>query len=207
LFVAEGEDLVEAARSGGHDEVELLVAGESVDPELLAEVSTLGHPPRVIGVFRKRSRIALEHSIALMLWRVADPANVGVLARSARAFSAGLGLSPGCGDPYAPKALRASMGSSVTVPLLDFGTPSGSVALVAHGGKPLDDLDLAPYDTYVLGSEREGLPDEIVERCDAAATIRLPGRAESLNVGMAGTIALYEVSRRRATQTVSSPPE
>jgi TrmH family RNA methyltransferase len=187
--------------------VTLLIAGETVEPDLLAGVSTLGHPPRAIGIFRKRGRGALERSTALMLWRVSDPVNIGVLARSARAFSAAIGLSAGCADPYAPKALRASMGSTLTVPLLDFGTPTGSVALVAHGGRPLEELDLAVYDTFVLGSEREGLPEEVVGRCDVAATIRLTGRAESLNVAMAGTIALYEASRRRATQTVSSPPE
>jgi TrmH family RNA methyltransferase len=196
LFVAEGEDLVAAARAGGHEELNLLVAGETVEPALLAGVSTLGHPPRVIGVFRKRDRVPLEHGATLMLWRVADPVNVGVLARSAGAFGAGLGLSRGCADPYAPKALRASMGSSLTVPLVEFGTAPGSVALVAHGGHPFDELDLGVYTTFVLGAEREGLPDEVVERCDVAATIRTPGRAESLNVAMAGTIALYEASRR-----------
>src|SRR5690242_19615186 len=50
LFVAEGEDLVEAA---GIEPVELLVAGENVDARLLAEVSTIAHPPRVVGVFRR----------------------------------------------------------------------------------------------------------------------------------------------------------
>ena len=53
LFVAEGEDLVEAATAAGIEPVELLVAGENVEPALLAEVSVLGHPPRVIGVFRR----------------------------------------------------------------------------------------------------------------------------------------------------------
>jgi RNA methyltransferase, TrmH family len=198
---------VEAARAGGHEEVELLSSGENVEAALLAEVSTMGHPPRVIGVFRKRDCVVSARGTVAMLWRVSDPENVGVLARSARAFCAGLGLSTGCADPFSPKALRASMGSSVAVPLLDFGTPSGSVALVAHGGQPLDEVDLERYNTLVLGSERDGLPDEIVERCDVAATIQLPGGAESLNVAMAGTIVLYELWRRRATQTVSSPPE
>jgi TrmH family RNA methyltransferase len=181
--------------------VQLLVAGENVEPALLAGVSTLGHPPRVIGVFRKRDPARLDRGTALMLWRVADPVNVGVLARSAGAFGAGLGLSRGCADPYSPKALRASMGSSLTVPLGDFETMPGSVALVAHGGRPFDELDLDRHGTFVLGSEREGLPDEVVERCDAAATIRIPGRAESLNVAMAGTIALYEASRRRSASS------
>ena len=53
LFSAEGEDLVEAAAAAGIEPVELLVAGETVLPELLAEVSTLPHPARVIAVFRR----------------------------------------------------------------------------------------------------------------------------------------------------------
>ena len=50
LLVAEGEDLVEAAAAAGLEPVELLVAGETVSTELLADVSSLAHPPRVIGV-------------------------------------------------------------------------------------------------------------------------------------------------------------
>jgi TrmH family RNA methyltransferase len=53
--------------------------------------------------------------------------------------------------------------------------------------------------TFVLGAERQGLAEEILARCDARATIPLGGQAESLNVAMAGTIALYELSRRRSS--------
>jgi TrmH family RNA methyltransferase len=199
LFVAEGEDLVAAAREGGHETVELLVAGENVEPALLAEVSALAHPPRVIGVFRKREWSVPARGAALMLWRVADPGNVGVLARSARAFGAGLGLSDGCADPFGPKALRASMGATATVQLLGFDTSGGSVALVAHSGHALHELDLDLYRTFVLGSERAGLPQDVIDRCDIKATIPLPGRVDSLNVAMAGTIALYELWRRRSS--------
>jgi TrmH family RNA methyltransferase len=51
----------------------------------------------------------------------------------------------------------------------------------------------------VLGAEREGLPDEVLARCDERATIPQPGGGESLNVAMAGTVALYELSRRSAS--------
>jgi TrmH family RNA methyltransferase len=75
------------------------------------------------------------------------------------------------------------------------------VALVAHGGRPLGELDLSGRVAFLLGAEREGLPAE-AER-DVDATIPLAG-AESLNVAAAGAIALYEW--RRQTQTESSPP-
>jgi TrmH family RNA methyltransferase len=171
----------------------VLVAGEDVEAPLLAEVSTLGHPPRVIGVFRKRESEA-RSDVALALWHVADPGNVGTLLRSADAFGAGVMLSNGCADPFGPKALRAGMGSTFRVPVLAF-EPRNAVALVAEGGEPLEELDLERYSTFVLGAERDGLPAEVLERCDARATISARG-VESLNVAMAGTIALYERSRQ-----------
>ena len=50
----------------------------------------------------------------------------------------------------------------------------------------------------VLGAEREGLPEDVLARCEDRASIPLPGAAESLNVAMAGTVALYELARRAA---------
>ena len=193
LFFVEGEDLVDAARDGGFDAVDVLVAGDDVEPGLLAEVSTLGHPPRVIGVFRKR-QLASSADFALALWRVGDPGNVGTLLRSAHAFGAGVMLSEGCADPFGPRALRAAMGSTFRVPLVAFDVRN-AVALVANGGVPLGDVDLARYSTVVVGAEREGLPHEILEQCDVHATIPVRG-VESLNVAMAATIALYERARR-----------
>jgi RNA methyltransferase, TrmH family len=193
LFVVEGEDLVDAARAGGFEAVELLVAGEDVEPSLLAEVSALGHPPRVLGVFRRRETDA-SAAVALALWRVSDPGNVGTLLRSADAFGAGVMLSEGCADPFGPKALRAAMGSTFRVLMGDFELRN-AVALVADGGEPLTDIELERYSTFVLGAEREGLPDEILAQCDARATIPVQS-VESLNVAMAGTIALYERRRK-----------
>jgi TrmH family RNA methyltransferase len=197
LFVAEGEDLVEAARSGGVEPVELLVAGENVEPELLAAVSELPHPPRVVAVFRRADLPSQGTSLGVALWRVADPGNVGAVIRTAGAFGASVALSAGCADPTSPRALRASAGAVFRVPLAGFDeAPGRRVALVAHGGRPLADLSLAEPLTFVLGAEREGLPDEVVERCDEVVTIATPGEVESLNVAAAAAIALYERSRR-----------
>jgi RNA methyltransferase, TrmH family len=193
LFVVEGEDLVEAA---GAEPVDLLVAGETVAPELLAEVSTLGHAPRVIGVYRRDDLPRGTGPVTLALWRVADPGNVGTLLRSADAFGAGVALSAGCADPTGPKALRASMGAVFRVPLAEFDEPAGMrVALVPRGGTPLPELELGTEVVFVLGAERAGLPAEVLARCDVQASI--PQHGESLNVAMAGTVALYELRRRQ----------
>jgi TrmH family RNA methyltransferase len=194
LFVVEGEDLVDAAAV---DPVDLLVAGETVEPALLAAVSSLAHPPRVVGVFRREDLPRGTREATLALWRVADPGNVGTLLRAADAFGAGAALSAGCADPTGAKALRASMGSIFRVPVSGFDEPGGRrIALVARGGEPLSEVDLSGEVVFVLGAEREGLPDEVLARCDVRATIPIAGGAESLNVAMAGTVALYERARR-----------
>jgi RNA methyltransferase, TrmH family len=197
LFVAEGEDLLDAARSAGIEPVELLVAGETVAAELLAELSTLAHPARVVGVFRAGDLPQEQREVTLALWRVGDPGNVGTLLRTADAFGAALALSPGCADPLAPKALRASAGAIFRVPLVGFEEAQGRrIALVAHGGTPLAEVDLSGPVTFLLGAERAGLPEELVAQSNYLATIALPGSAESLNVAAAGAVALYERSRR-----------
>ena len=176
--------------------MELLVAGEDVEPALLAEVSELAHPPRVIGVYRRDDLPRGERDLTLALWHVADPGNVATLLRAADAFGAAVALSTGSADPTGPKAVRASMGSIFRTPTVEFGGSGGRrIALVPHGGRPLRDVALAGPVTLVLGAEREGLPEEVLARCDETATIPLPGGAESLNVATAGAIALYEAQR------------
>jgi TrmH family RNA methyltransferase len=197
LFAVEGEDLVEAGIAAGVEPVDRLVAGEDVAPELLAGVSTLGHPPRVVAVFRRDDLPRGTRPVTLALWRVGDPGNVGTLLRTADAFGAGVALSEGCADPTGPKALRASMGSIFRVPLSGFDDAGGRrIALVAGGGVPLPKLEVDGDVVLVLGSERDGLPAEVLARCDERASIPQPGGAESLNVATAGAIALYELARR-----------
>ena len=166
-------------------------------PELLGEVSTLGHAPRVIGVYRRADLPVGTRDVVLALWRVSDPGNVGTLLRTADAFGAGVSLSPECADPTGPRALRASAGAIFRVPLIDWAKlPEKKVALDAHDGEPLSDVDLVPPLALLLGSEREGLPEDLVTISYELARIPLPGAAESLNVAAAGAIALYELSRR-----------
>ena len=196
--MCEGEDLVDAARAAGIEPIDLFVAGESVAAEVLAEVSNLAHPPRVVGVFRHADLPqSSARPCALALWRVVDPGNIGTLIRTADAFGASLALSAGCADPTGPKALRASAGAIFRVPIAAFDdAPQPWVGLVARGGTPLPDVDPRDTVTFVLGSEREGLPPDVERRCEVLATIPQEPAAESLNVAVAGAIALYEWSRR-----------
>jgi TrmH family RNA methyltransferase len=222
LFVAEGEDLIEAAARAGWAPEALYAAegsgleGVPVAPHVLATVSQLGSGTRALGVYGQRWAEAPAGPVCLALWGVNDPGNVGTALRSALAFGAGsVALGPGSADPYGPKAVRASMGAIFEVPVARVRDvaelPGRRIALVAREGEPLHSVmgsdlaiqqtgnrnaglqDLTPV-TVVVGAEREGLPDAVVAACDEVAHI--PIRSESLNAGMAATVALYELDRR-----------
>jgi RNA methyltransferase, TrmH family len=207
LFAAEGEDLVEAAERAGWVPRYVLRAGEDVEPELLAAVSALGSGSRAIGVYERRWA---EPGGELSVWlhAVEDPGNVGTIVRSAHALADGpVILGPGCADPFSPKAMRASMGSLFARPpaRAPFDELQGRrVALDSASGAPLRELEPAPEPTVLcLGAEREGLPGELLEEADAVA--RIPLRSDgpdSLNVAMAATVALYELSARTRPRRV-----
>jgi TrmH family RNA methyltransferase len=198
-FVAEGEDLVDAAEAAGWAPVAKLVAadsgldGEEVLPHLLAEVSSLGSGTRVIAIFDQRWATGLGDR-CVALWGVGDPGNVGAVLRSALAFGAtSVALGPGTADPWSHKAVRASMGAVFAVPVKRVKAvdelPAPRVALVAHAGEELT----GPAGTLLVGAERDGLPDDVVAACDRVAHIPIQG--DSLNAAMAATVALDRVAR------------
>jgi RNA methyltransferase, TrmH family len=217
-FMVEGEDLVHAAREAGRAAVDgFRVAGSDlgepgfhdVEPGLLRSVSTLGSGARVIGVYEQAWSDPVG-PLCVYLHGVGDPGNVGTVLRSAQAFGAScVALGPGCADPHSPKAARASMGAIFSVSLAhvsDVGElPGERVALVAdaadvlRGAAPAaetgDGAAAAPTAalTLLVGSERYGLPEEVIAACERSA--RIPIASESLNAAMAATVALYEVTR------------
>jgi TrmH family RNA methyltransferase len=196
LFVAEGEDLVEAAEAAGWEPEELLVAGEDVEPALLDEVSALGSGTRVLGVYRRRfSEPGGELSV--YLHGVHDPGNVGTVIRTAHALSDGpVTLGPDCADPFSPKAVRASMGSLFARPpaRAEFADLGGTrVALDARASEPLAE---APRPAVLcLGGERDGLPADVLDAAEVRARIPLrEDGPESLNVAAAAAIGLHRIA-------------
>jgi RNA methyltransferase, TrmH family len=201
-FVAEGEDLLEAADAAGWQPRLRLaqqgsgLAGVEVAPGLLREVSALGSGTRTLAVYPQRWAAAPAGPVCVALWGVADPGNVGAVLRSALAFgAASVAIGPGSSDPYAPKAVRASMGALFSVPVARVREvselPGRKVALVAREGRPIEAI--TEDVTLVIGAEREGLPQDVVAACDEVAHI--PIASESLNAAMAATVALYAATR------------
>jgi TrmH family RNA methyltransferase len=227
LFLAEGEDLVEEALSAGILPVESFVGAERApeagllarlerggtvhrvaDP-LLAEIGSLGHPARVVGIFPVEALPGRPAGadLGVYLHRVIDPGNVGTVVRAAGALGpAFLALSPGCSDPLSVKGVRASMGAVFRVPIeigAELPAVGIRVALVAGASTPLWQAELTGPVTFAVGAERHGLPAEVVDACDVVCAIPQAAGAESLNAAQAAGLALYEAVRQRAAVTVS----
>ncbi len=214
LFVAEGEDLINAAAAAGVEPEWVLVAGRDVEPALLDAVSTLGSGTRVVGLYRQRWAQIPEGTaesghttqaprLCVYLHGVGDPGNVGTIIRAADALCDGpVVLGPDCADPYSPKAVRAGMGSIFARPpaRAELSRLVGAkLALDPRAKRSLAELELEPPAVICVGSEREGLPWEISSAAEVSA--RIPMRTDgpdSLNVAVAASVALYEVANRMA---------
>ena len=154
---------------------------------------------------------SLAHDdLVLVLVGVTDPGNTGTIIRAAEACAARCVVVVGGADPWAPKAVRASAGSVLRVPVVqaaDAGAAlealrtAGAVTLAADSreGEPHDSGMLAAGRGPValaLGSESHGLEQSIYELADHRVRIPMAGDTESLNVAMAATLLAFEYRRR-----------
>lgn len=204
LFVAEGEDLIDAAEAAGRSPVAgYRVAGTGppqfteVSEDALAAVCSLGSGARVLGVYEQRLTAPVG-PLCVYLHGVRDPGNVGTVLRGALAFGGScVALGPGCADPFSPKAVRASMGAVFAVSLARISGPAElpgeRVALVAHAGGAIRDVVHHGALSLLIGGERAGLPPDVLAMC--AKTAHIPIAGDSLNAAMAATVALYAVTR------------
>jgi TrmH family RNA methyltransferase len=209
-FLAEGEDLIEAALRAGRSPLEgyrlsgTELGGEhfhDVEATALKRASALGSGTRVIAVYEQRWS-APAGPLCVYLHGVADPGNVGTILRAAQAFGASsVALGPRCADPHSPKAVRASMGAVFAVALARVHEvcelPGERIALLPDARQSLraECAKAADAITLLVGAERDGLPVGVVGACERSA--RIPIASHSLNAAMAATVALYELTSSR----------
>ena len=206
--------LVERARTAGYRTYQ--VTGTQ-----LAQVADAGTPQPILAtaplVATGTDRIAPQ-GVIVVAHDVRDPGNVGTIIRTADAAgAAGVIVSGTSVDLFNPKVVRATAGSLFHVPLCVLATfddvvreirsrGGRLVGSVVRGGEPYRS---APYDgltAIVLGNEGHGLSEDEVARCDRRVTIAMSGRAESLNVGIAGALLVFAAceSRRSAGEPTES---
>lgn len=146
--------------------------------------------------------------LVLVLAGVADPGNLGTLIRSGAAAGAtGVVVTEASADPFGPKAVRASAGAVLHLPVVEASLTGAVDALLTRGielvvtraddGVPLDSADLRGATALVLGNEAHGVPETVDARGGIAVRIPMAPGSESLNVAMAGTVVLFEAARQR----------
>jgi TrmH family RNA methyltransferase len=223
-FLIEGRKLVQAALDSGIGiECALVARGRATDDvraleargvevvevteKLFREASTLDSPEGILAVARRPARSVSElapEGVVLVSAGIQDPGNLGALARIAEAAGArALVLLKGSADPFAPKALRGSMGSLLRVLVFEVDEIGALAnrgfrlaALVPRGGVDFRDADWKPPVAILLGRESTGLDDATVSVSDLRVSIPMRGAVESLNVATAAALVLYEANRR-----------
>jgi TrmH family RNA methyltransferase len=171
--------------------------------------------PQGVAALARWKRFSLEDVLArskagplLAIAGVQDPGNLGTILRSAEAFGAGgVLLGEGTVSPFNPKVVRASAGSLFRLPvararLSDVLGPMKElgvrlVATASHKGTPLDQADLSGPLAIFIGSEGAGLSCDLIKEVDEAVAIPQASQVESLNVGVATSIVLYEIMRQK----------
>ncbi len=189
-----------------------------VPDRVFARLSDLETPTGILAVFDLPERTVADvlgrAGPVLLLAGVSDPGNAGTLVRSAEAFgAAGVLFGRGGADPFAPKVVRAAMGSLFRLPVASVEAEE-LLAAAAAAGRPVvatdvDGEDLSegipPNAVLAIGNERRGVRDWL-PRWDQA--VRIPQRAdtESLNAAVAGSIVLYEAARCQEACQVAEKP-
>ena len=186
-----------------------------VPEDVLSSISPMKTPQSLLFACKKPNPEPMQSpGRVLVLDGVQDPGNVGTLLRSARAFLADQVILVGpCADLYHPKTVRAAMGAlfwtkavqmSVDV-IKDYVNKNELVLLGADAGEGQSSVSCADSSfgtgacglAIVIGSEGQGISDEVLRLCHGTVRIPMEASSESLNAGIAGSILLWEMYRRR----------
>lgn len=224
LFILEGKRLVEEIPNSW--EIKYLLKAESysedinfenvytVKDSIFEKISETVNPQGILAVchIKEFDVTNVDYSNSpffVVLENVTDPGNMGTLIRTADAAGAdGIFLSKGCVDIYNPKVIRATMGSIFHLPiyrnlnlidLMEDFKDNNVKTLAAHlkGTSTPYKVDMTTACAVIIGNEANGLSDEISEMASDLVKIPMPGKAESMNAGIAGGILIYEAVRQR----------
>ncbi len=195
---AEGSQILEAAHRGK-------IKCFEINSKIVSYLADTVTPQGILAVVQK-PRLewpASPPAITLAAYQLQDAGNLGTLFRSAEAFGAGgILLTEGTCDPFNPKVVRASMGSLFRMPFMEGKSWEDqmawleekgirSIALTGKAQKTIFELDLSKPAVFWIGSEGFGLPEVLENRAWERAKIPMTGKAESLNAGVAASLALF----------------
>ena len=216
IYLVEGEHLVEEAYKSGVLDKVIVLDGEDysydniiyVSYEVMKAISSLDTPNRIMGVCKKKESSDLLGKRYLLLDGVQDPGNLGTIVRSAVAFNIDtIVLSDDTVDLYNPKVLRSTQGMIFHTNIIERDLVSvigelHNMGITVYGtdvnngidARELSSLDKTSF-ALVMGNEGNGVRREVKELCDKNLYINMNENVESLNVGVATSILLYELGR------------
>jgi TrmH family RNA methyltransferase len=216
-FMVEGEHLViEAYRSNlleeiliEQNEVTMLNAPITyVTKEILAKLSNLETPSHIIGICKKKEESNNLGNKLLLLDKVQDPGNLGTIIRSSKAFNIDtVVLGSGCVDLYNDKVIRSTQGIGFSMNIISrnleeliYELKKEEIPVLGTrvvSGEDIRNLTTKDKEKYalIMGNEGRGVDSKILDLCDKFIYIKMNEDVESLNVAIASSILLYELSR------------
>ncbi len=178
-----------------------------VPEDVMASVSPMETPQGALFLCRipKKEPFCPKAGM-LILDGIQDPGNLGTILRTADALDIPVVLLEGCADPYNPKTVRASMGAVFRAPVVqstwqqvqlacrEAGIPIGVTAL-SDRARDLRRTEIKTM-AVVIGSEGQGVRQEILEKADQELIIPMNPHCESLNAAVAATIVMWQMTNR-----------
>lgn len=184
-----------------------------VTENVFKEISDTENPQGILGVAEFYERDlkdikSLEKPSLLFLDSIQDPGNIGTIIRTGDAFDIdGIILGEGCVDPYNPKVVRSTMGSIFRTPiylcnntldsLMEIKDMGIDIIATSLDGQLLYNKSFKEGFICIIGNESRGVSREVISMAKEKIKIPMPGRAESLNAGVAASIIMYESMKWR----------
>ncbi len=201
----------ETARNKHKEDVERFaktsVECYEIPDSLFKKISDTSSPQGIIALARmpKKSDDIDKNGRYVALENINDPSNLGAVSRTAEALGVdGIILSSGSCDPYSPKSLRASMGTLLRMPIIileDFARDIKASGLKSYAcvvdsdALPITEVNFVGGSVVMIGNEANGLSDEVKAIANERITIKMLGKAESLNASVAAAISIWEMMK------------
>lgn len=201
-MVENAQDLVKNTKIWAKSPIsEIIIVSDTV----MDKISSAATPSCILCVFNTPKNPSIDTlSSGIVLAGVSDPGNMGTLIRTCAAMGFKTIVLVDCTDVYSPKVIQSSAGEICKVNIFNFTWQEllnakkhlKLIALVISDGKNPDQINFKDS-LMVIGSEAHGIPEQWVRDCEEKLTLPMPGKTESLNASVAGSIAMYIASMQK----------
>ena len=213
LFLVEGKHLTEEAYKNGYLKELLLLENINlkldietnyINEKVLKHLSSMQSPSGIIGICQKKENKLIGNKL-LILDSIQDPGNMGTIIRTSAAFNIDtIIINDKCADIYSDKVIRSSQGMLFCTNIIKtdiqslLKTIKGKIPIYGtkvNGGKDLKTIVKTSGFAIIMGNEGSGVEQNILNMCDEYLYIPMNKKCESLNVGVATSIILYELTK------------